>query len=85
MSDESSEKNTITDRSGGVDIHAETVNIYGDVMGRDKTVSGSAGSGGAASTPPTPPPPPDLQAAPSRSADQFDYDVFISYSSKDKQ
>jgi len=29
-------------RSGGVDIHATTVNIYGDVVGRDqKTSSGS--------------------------------------------
>jgi hypothetical protein len=35
MSDDSS-SNSVVNRSGGVDIHAETVNIYGDVTGHDK-------------------------------------------------
>jgi len=36
MSDEPSEKNTTVNQSGGVTVNAETVNIYGDVAGRDK-------------------------------------------------
>ncbi len=75
---------TVIHQSGGATINAETVNIYGDVTGRDKIVAGSPGSDGAESTPP-PPPPPNLQAAPPQSEDQFEYDVFSSYSSKDKQ
>ena len=81
MSPKSSKKPKSTSRSGGVDIHADTVNIYGDVAGRDKTGAGGSGSGGS-STPP--PPPSGWQTAPPQSGDQFEYDVFISYSSKDK-
>ena len=33
-----------THRSGGLDIHATTVNIYGDVAGRDKATSNDSGS-----------------------------------------
>ena len=75
----------VLNQSGGTTINAQTVNIYGDVTGRDKTVANNASTGGSANTPPTPPPPPaDLRAAPPQSQDQFEYDVFISYSSKDK-
>lgn len=35
----SSSKTREADRSGGVNIHATTVNIYGDVAGRDKTTA----------------------------------------------
>ncbi len=56
------------------------------MIGRDKTVAGSVNAGGSGGTPPAPPPPPsDLQATPPQPEDQFEYDVFISYSSKDKQ
>jgi hypothetical protein len=69
---------TIINQSGGATINAQTVNIYGDVTGRDKVVQNNAG---AANTPIEPPPPPaDLQVVPSERSDQFEYDVFISYS-----
>ena len=69
---------TIINQSGGATINAQTVNIYGDVTGRDKVVQNNAG---AATNPIEPPPPPaDLQVAPSERSDQFEYDVFISYS-----
>ncbi len=72
---------TVVNQSGGVTINAQTVNITGDVTGRDKIVA----EGGTSSTPPTPPPPPsDLQAAPPQSQGEFEYDVFISYSHKDE-
>lgn len=35
MSDDSS-SNSVVNRSGGVDFHAQTVNIYGDVVGQNK-------------------------------------------------
>jgi hypothetical protein len=41
MSDDSS-SNPVVDRSGGVDIHAQTVNIYGDVTGRDRIDAGGS-------------------------------------------
>jgi tetratricopeptide (TPR) repeat protein len=67
---------TVVNQSGGVTIHAQTVNIGGDVTGRDKGVA----EGSTSPTPPAPPPPPsDLRAAPPQSEDQFEYDVFISY------
>jgi hypothetical protein len=73
-------------QSGGVTINAQTVNITGDVTGRDKTVASSTSASDSGSTPPAPPPPPTkLQATPPPAEDQFDYDVFISYSSKDKE
>jgi len=74
--EESSEQSTTNNRSGGVEIHANTVNIYGDVTGRDKTVSGGSSA--------PPPPPSGWQTTPPQSGDQFEYDVFISYSSQDK-
>lgn len=75
---------SIVTQSGGVAIHAETVNVYGDMIGRDKTAMGSAGSAGSESTPPAPPPPsPDLKVTPTTS-DQFAYDVFISYRTKER-
>jgi tetratricopeptide (TPR) repeat protein len=41
--------------------------------------------GGTSSPPPTPPPPPsDLQVAPPQSEDQFEYDVFISYRTNER-
>ena len=73
---------TVITQSGGVTINAQTVNITGDVTGRDKKVEEG---GGTSPTPPIPPPSPsDLQAAPSRPDDQFKYDAFISYSHKDE-
>ncbi len=74
---------TVVNQSGGATINAQTVNIYGDVTGRDKVVESTAGSGNAENAPP--PPSSDLKATPPPSEDQFEYDVFISYSSKDKQ
>ena len=41
MSDDQS-SNSVVNQSGGVDIHADTVNIYGDVTGRDKIVADSS-------------------------------------------
>jgi thioredoxin-like negative regulator of GroEL len=43
MSDDLS-ANSIVNRSGGVDFHAQTVNIYGDVTGRDKIDASSSGA-----------------------------------------
>ncbi len=39
-------------QSGGINVNADTVNIYGDVTGRDKTVAGGSSSGSSGSTPP---------------------------------
>jgi hypothetical protein len=70
-------------QSGGVTINAQTVNITGDVTGRDKKIE--EGGSGAASTPSSPPPPPtNPQAAPPQAQGEFQYDVFISYSHKDE-
>ncbi|HLF25255.1 MAG TPA: toll/interleukin-1 receptor domain-containing protein [Anaerolineae bacterium] len=76
MSKKSSKKRTSSSRSGGVEIHANTVNIQGDVAGRDK-----AGSGGSS---PPPPPPSGSPSTPPPTDAAFQYDVFISYSSQDK-
>ncbi len=79
MSDESSGISTTVNQSGGVTVNAQTVNIYGDVMGGNK--AGASGSSGIV----LPPPPPDLTAtAPLPVDEAYQYDIFISYSSKDK-
>ena len=49
MSDESSEKNTTVNQSGGITIeHADNVIVHGDMVGRDKINAGGSGT--------TPPP-----------------------------
>ncbi len=68
----------VVNQSGGATINAQIVNIYGDVTGRDKIDASSGGSGT------TPPPPSNLSSTPPQSQGEFEYDVFISYSSKDK-
>ncbi len=72
---------TVVNQSGGATINAQMVNIYGDVTGRDKIDASGGGSSGSNTTPP---PPSNLQSTPPQSQGEFDYDVFISYSSKDK-
>ena len=52
MSDPSADKATPSNQSGGININAETVNIAGDVVGRDNIHAGGGGSGPGESTPP---------------------------------